>query len=244
MPSIASVFSTPDSLAPEYRITDPVQAAMLAMLLDGRALPAGELGYAASLGAQAAEFHLEKLMRRGLIAIEAEGRHHYYRLAGADVARALRYLAAIASERSCRRKALGPKTRELQFCRSCYDHLAGQVGVALTHALQTRAYLVPATDKQFEITAAGVQWFRGIGIDLEAFGHPRRGLARQCLDWTERSHHLAGPLGAQLMGALCAQGWLRRMKSSRGVELMPKGRRELKAQLGVNLDSLTVALAL
>jgi DNA-binding transcriptional ArsR family regulator len=244
IPAAITVFSSPDISAATYRISNPAQAVMLASLLDGRALPASELAYAASLDTQDAQFHLEKLMVRGLIAIEAAGRHRYYRLASTDVAQALEYLRATEPGRSLRRKALSPKARELQFCRRCYDHLAGRVGVALTHALQTHAYLVAASDKRFEVTAAGAQWFDSIGVDIGTLARSRHGLARQCLDWTERSHHLAGPLGVQLMSALCAQGWLQRMEGSRGVELMPQGRDELQRQLGVNLDSLTVSLAL
>jgi DNA-binding transcriptional ArsR family regulator len=224
LPSFASVASL---------IADPARAAMLIALLDGRALPAGELAFAAGVTAQTASSHLAKLLDGGLIAVEAEGRHRYYRLAGAPVAQALEHLASIRPSEPPRRKALSPQARELRFARCCYDHLAGQIGVAVTTALEERAFLVPADDKKFDVTAAGAAWFRGVGVDVGALRPTRRGLARQCLDWTERRHHLAGPLGSALLGAFCDSGWLRRSRSSRAVQVTPIGRLEMKRQLGV-----------
>jgi DNA-binding transcriptional ArsR family regulator len=224
LPSVAGVASL---------IADPARAAMLIALVDGRALPAGELAYAAGVTAQTASSHLAKLLDGGMVAVESEGRHRYYRLAGAHVAQALEQLAAIRPAEPVKRKALSPQGRELRFARCCYDHLAGQIGVAVTKALEDRGFLVAADDKKFEVTAAGVGWFGGVGVDVTALKPTRRGLARQCLDWTERTHHLAGPLGVAFLGALCDSGWLRRSQRSRIVHVTPKGRLEMKRQLGV-----------
>jgi DNA-binding transcriptional ArsR family regulator len=207
---------------------------MLTALLDGRALPAGELAYASGVTAQTASSHLAKLLAGGLVAVESEGRHRYYRLAGAHVAQAMEQLAVIQPATGVRQKALSPQERQLQFCRCCYDHLAGRLGVALTQALQTHRCICAAADKQFEVTEEGVRWFSGLGLDVGAIKPGRRGLARQCLDWTERQHHLAGPLGVQFMSLLCAKDWLRRAKSSRAVTVTPKGRIALKELLGVD----------
>lgn len=122
----------------------------------------------------------------------------------------------------------------MRFARCCYDHLAGWLGVALTEALTEREFLVAAPDKLFEVTSAGADWFAGAGVDLAALRPTRRGLARQCLDWTERAHHLAGPLGAAFMGAMCESGWLRRAAGSRSVALTPRGQLELKRRLGLD----------
>src|SRR5690606_11137049 len=97
-------------------------------------------------------------------------------------------------------------SRELRFCRTCYGHLAGQMGVAVTGALLERDYIRPADDRQFKLTPAGAAWFETIGLDTATIKPARRGLARQCMDWTERRPHLAGPLGVQLTNRLCAQG--------------------------------------
>jgi DNA-binding transcriptional ArsR family regulator len=198
-------------------IADPARAAILMTLLDGRALPAGELAYASNVTPQTASSHLAKLLAGGLLAVETEGRHRYYRLAGSHVAQALEQLAAIRSPAPVRRRALSPQARELRFCRCCYDHLA---------------------DKQFEVTPVGAEWFATIGLDVDALKPTRRGLARQCLDWTERTHHLAGPLGIGLLRVMCANGWLRRAKHSRAVRVLPKGWRELKRHLDVDTVSI------
>jgi DNA-binding transcriptional ArsR family regulator len=220
-----------------FLIADPARAAMLMALFDGRALPAGELAHAAGVTAQTASAHLAKLLNGGLLACEQQGRHRYYRLTDSHVADAIEQLAAISSVAAVRRRPLNRAAQELRFARCCYDHLAGQLGVAVTQALQQRQLIVAGADKQFELSAAGSDWFAAIGVDVAALKPTRHGLARQCLDWTERSHHLAGPLGVQLMRALCAAGWLRRSASSRAVQVTPKGWAGLKAQLGIDQNS-------
>ncbi|AMO96566.1 bacterial regulatory, arsR family protein [Collimonas fungivorans] len=220
-----------------FLIADPARAAILMALFDGRALPAGELAHAAGVTAQTASAHLAKLLNGGLLACEQQGRHRYYRLTDSHVADAIEQLAAISSVAAVRRRPLNRAAQELRFARCCYDHLAGQLGVAVTQALQQRQLIVAGADKQFELSAAGSDWFAAIGVDVAALKPTRHGLARQCLDWTERSHHLAGPLGVQLMRALCAAGWLRRSASSRAVQVTPKGWAGLKAQLGIDQNS-------
>jgi DNA-binding transcriptional ArsR family regulator len=214
-------------------IADPARAAMLIALLDGRALPAGELAYAAGITAQTASSHLAKLLDGGLLALETEGRHRYYRLAGPQVAQALEQLASLRPAEPIRRKALSPEGRELRFARCCYDHLAGQLGVAATQALVEKRFIVAAEDKKFEVTSQGAAWFGELGLDVKSLKPTRRGLARQCLDWTERSHHLAGPLGVAFLNTLCSAGWVRRSSDSRAVRLTPRGRLALKERLGV-----------
>jgi DNA-binding transcriptional ArsR family regulator len=227
LPSFAGVASL---------MADPARAAMLMALLGGRALPAGELAYAAGVTAQTASSHLAKLLDGGLLSLETEGRHRYYRLAGPHVAQALEHLASIRPAGPVRRRALSPEGRELRFARCCYDHLAGQLGVAATEALVEKRFIVAAEDKKFEVTSEGADWFGELGLDVKALKPTRRGLARQCLDWTERSHHLAGPLGVAFLDKLCAADWLRRSRASRAVQLTPKGRLALKERLGVEAE--------
>ncbi|GAB0119969.1 ArsR/SmtB family transcription factor [Acidisoma sp. 7E03] len=221
-----------------FLIADPARAAMLTRLLDGRAQPAGELAHAAGITAQTASSHLGKLLAGGVLTVESEGRHRYYRLAGPHVALALETLAAIGPAGTVRRRAPSPEAQRLHFARCCYDHLAGRLGVALTQALEARGLLAALPEKRYAVTAEGAAWFARLGLDVGQIKPSRRGLARQCLDWTEREHHLAGPLGTQFMSLLCAQGWLRRTAASRAVEVTPKGRIALKEQLGVDAGSL------
>jgi len=217
-----------------FLIADPARAAMLIALADGRALPAGELAYAAGVTAQTASAHLAKLLDGGLLTVETEGRHRYYRLAGSHVALALEHLAAVRSMGPARRQPLGREGRSLRFARRCYDHLAGQLGVAVTQGLQERGFIASAAEKQFIVTPSGMEWFGSIGLEVAALKPSQRGLVRQCLDWTERRHHLAGPLGVQLMAVLCSSGWLRRSKPSRIIQVTQKGWRELKYHLNID----------
>lgn len=223
----------PGVAAAAQLIADPARANMLMALVDGRARPAGELAYAAGVTPQTASSHLAKLLDGGMLTVETEGRHRYFRLAGAHVAQLLEQLAAIGPQAAVRRKPLSRDARRFCFARCCYDHLAGRLGVAVTRALQERALIVPVPEKRFEVTPEGYDWFAGFGLDVGALRPTRRGLARQCLDWTEREHHLAGPLGVQFLGLLCDKGWLRRSATSRAVEVTPQGWAGLKDRLGV-----------
>lgn len=221
-----------------FLMADPARAAMLMALVGGQALPAGELAYVAGITAQTASSHLAKLLGGGLLAVETQGRHRLFRLASPEVAIALESLAAITPVRDIRSLAPGRHARDLGFARCCYDHLAGQLGVAMTQALQARGVIEPAPDQQFLITASGQAWLAELGLDVTQVKASRRGLARQCLDWTEREHHLAGPLGVQLLNLLCARGWLRRVKASRAIQVTPEGWVGLKEQFGVDQQSL------
>ncbi|CAH2784919.1 MAG: Transcriptional regulator, ArsR family [uncultured Caballeronia sp.] len=149
-----------------FLIADPTRAAMLMALADGRAQPAGELAYAAGVTAQTASSHLAKLLAGGLLSVETQGRHRYYRLAGSHVTLVLENLASIAPSGPVRRMPRSREAQDLQFARCCYDHLAGGLGVAVTQALQDRALVVATDDKQFDATPAGVEWFNSMGLDM------------------------------------------------------------------------------
>jgi len=213
-------------------IADPSRAAMLSVLLDGRALPAGELAAAADITAQTASSHLSKLLEAGLVACESQGRHRYYRLADARVAEALEHLAGLNRPHAPRTKPVDP---QLRFARRCYDHLAGRLGVAVTDALTMNEFIRGAGNKQFEITREGTRWFASVGVQLDTL-RSSRGVARQCLDWTERRHHLAGPLGVRLLAAMCEHDWLRRSRSSRCVIVTAQGATALRRELGMKIN--------
>ncbi|HTR08471.1 MAG TPA: winged helix-turn-helix domain-containing protein [Paraburkholderia sp.] len=224
--------------ATAFLIADPARASMLMALADGRALPAGELAYAAGVTAQTASSHLAKLLDGGLLAVEKEGRHRYYRLADAQVATLLENLAAIGARAPVRHKPPGREAQKLRFARCCYDHLAGQVGVAITRRLTEAGLITAEADKRFAVTPAGAAWFGELGLDVTALKPGRHGVARQCLDWTERRHHLAGPLGVAFLALLCERGWLRRTPASRAVQVTPRGWIDLRERLGLTPESL------
>ena len=223
--------------SPAALIGDPGRAAMLQALQDGRAHPAGALAWAAGLSAQAASNHLAKLVDGGLVSVEREGRHRYYRLANAEVAHVLEALAVLAAPVRSLEQPRSPLARALRDGRCCYGHLAGRLGIAVTDALLDRDLIRPAADKLYEVTPTGRAWFEDLGLDLAAL-RSKRGAARQCLDWTERRHHLAGPLGVALLSRMVALGWIETAAGSRAARLTTLGREEVRARLGVDLEAV------
>jgi DNA-binding transcriptional ArsR family regulator/DNA-binding PadR family transcriptional regulator len=228
---------------PAALIGDPVRAAMLSALCDGRAQPATALAYAARVTPQSASNHLTKLLEGGLLAVESEGRHRYYRLATPDVAAALEALACVAPAVRSLDAPLTREGRSLRFGRSCYDHLAGRLGVAITTQLEARRYLVPSDEqsKRYSVTTEGRQWFAGLGIDVDLIKPHAKGVARRCLDWTERRHHLAGPLGVALLSRLVELKWACRDGASRAVSVTPQGAAELQRRLEIDTIALQQA---
>lgn len=218
-------------------IAEPARTAMLIALIDGRALPAGELAQASSVTPATASAHLAKLLEGGLLSVETEGRHRYYRLAGPHVAEALEHLAAIRPPGPVRRKAQTTQAKAFCFARCCYNHLAGKLGVGVARALQERDILRPVPIKVYEITPKGREWFSALGVDVEGTPRPRAP-ARQCLDWTERTHHVAGPVGVRMLEAFCRNDWLRREAGSRAMRLTPVGRTAFREVVGVRVEEL------
>lgn len=211
-------------------LAEPARAAMLLALADGTARPAGELAQAAGVGAPTASAHLKRLLEGGLLAVQVQGRHRYYRLAGDDVAG---WLEALATPR--RPAAIAPPTADaaLRRARSCYRHLAGQLGVALCAGLLERGHLATASEG-LVLQAAGADALARAGLDPDAVARLPALRGRGCLDWTERRLHVGGPLGVALTGALLEAGWLR--QAPRGRALLPtaEGLRRF-AGLGVRL---------
>lgn len=228
------MFAEPNISSTAAMLADPTRLQMLIALMDGRALPAGELACCAGISAQTASAHLRKLVDSGFLGVETEGRHRYYRIVGGHVVEAIEHLSAIRPPGPVKRKAQSPRARELQFARRCYDHLAGRLGVVVTRRLQERGFLVEAPGKRFDVTAAGMAWFADLGLDVRTVKPTPRGLARPCLDWTERFHHLGGPLGVRFLEVLCEKDWLRRQRGSRAVCLTPRGRHELLRRLHID----------
>lgn len=218
-------------------IGEPARAAMLDALLGGQALAAGELSRVAQVSAATASEHLSRLREGGLVEMVAAGRHRYYRLANADVARALEVLALISPRTPIRSLRQSRSAAALAVARTCYDHLAGQVGVALHDALVTKGSLVPDGER-YLLTEAGSALLDEIGVARDGLGRQgsRRPFARPCLDFTERRPHLAGALGAALCERLLADGWLiRRATGQRPLQVTPRGRESLSTHFGITL---------
>ncbi|KIL39142.1 ArsR family transcriptional regulator [Gordoniibacillus kamchatkensis] len=213
-------------------IGEPSRIAMLVSLLGGKALPAGELAGAARISPQTASSHLAKLVEGGLIIQESYGRHKYFRLAGSEVAHALEALQAIAPAKPVRSLRESDRLKALQYARTCYDHLAGQVGVALTDKL-LELKLLEKSGEEFVLNASGKMKLQAIGVGVEENAKSRRHFARPCLDWSERRHHLAGSLGAALTRRLFELGWIEKLPGNRAVRVTDTGWEGLSEQFGM-----------
>lgn len=199
-------------------IGDPTRATVLWTLLDGRAYTATELALAAAASPQNISMHLNKLLQADLLRVEAQGRHRYYTFSRKEVAYAVEALANLIPEKK--------KTAEtpVKYCRTCYDHLAGKIGVDIADSL-LRQKLITV---DFELTKKGAQWMQQtMQIDITTLRAQRRIFSRPCLDWSERRYHLAGAVGAALLDHMLAADWLRRTKNSRAIVITATGRQQL-----------------
>ena len=217
---------------------DPARAGMLHALMDGRALTASELARVANITPQTASVHLARMASAGLLHVEKQGRHRYHRLASPAVARMMESIMQVAAGVEGMRPApvTGPRDAALRAARTCYDHLAGNLGVALADALVSGGQ-VELMEDAGQVTENGITLFRRIGIDVVALstgrGKTARVLCRPCLDWSERRPHLAGALGAALCALSFEKGWIRRIEGTRAVAVTPKGQRVFRETIGM-----------
>jgi DNA-binding transcriptional ArsR family regulator len=223
-------------------IGEPARATMLLALLGGQALPAGELAARARVTPQTASAHLARLVGGGLLEVRSSGRHRYYRLSGPEVGAALEALLRVAPAGAVRSLRQSEEARALRAARTCYDHLAGALGVALTRRLLALGLLAQEGER-YRVTAEGAAWLASWGIDLAALERGRRAVARACLDWSERHDHLAGALGAALAAKLFERGWIARVPGGRAVRLTAAGQAGLRRELGLVPDAPLAAAA-
>ncbi len=220
-------------------LANPGRCRILFALADGRALPASRLATEAGVAPSTASVHLAKLVQGGLIIAVPppphHGRYHFFQLAGPEVAGVLEGIARIAPPTPIRSLRDGTRAAAMRMARTCYDHLAGRLGAALTAALIERRVLAHR-DGTYRLTDQGEDWLVEFGIDLPALRTRRRPLIHSCIDWTEQRPHLSGALGAALLERLFEHGWLRRSPASRAIHLTEEGRASLKSRFGLTLD--------
>lgn len=214
-------------------LADPARAAMLQALMGGEALTAGELAKVAGITAPTASAHLSRLAEGGLVAVHAQGRHRYHRVATDDVARAIEGMMGLAAVASPRAPWRGGET--LRQARTCWDHFAGRLGVAIHAAL--RPDLEPVAGG-WALSDTGARRLRAVGVDLDR-AHTAANFCRDCMDWSERRPHLGGGLARGIAETCFAQGWVRRAPgdglSRRCVNVTPEGARVLRETLRVTL---------
>jgi DNA-binding transcriptional ArsR family regulator len=211
---------------------DSARALMLDALMDGEAHSAGELAARARIAASTCSGHLRRLSDGGLVLCETSGRRRLYRLASADVAEALEALGRLARPSALRSLAAANRNEALGTARTCYDHLAGRFGVAVTDALLRRGALV-LEDGSFRVSARGCTMLEELGVDVAAARGQRRAFARSCIDWSERRPHLAGSLGAAMLAAFLEHGWVRRCATDRALAVTAHGRAQGLIHLGL-----------
>lgn len=207
---------------------------MLEALFDGRSWSANELASCAGVTPQTASVHLHKLVEGGLLRVDSQGRHRYFSLASTDVADALEALVILATHRAVRPGLCSLQREPLRQARTCYDHLAGRLGVSLVESLVNKRCLDEGDDA-YAITNDGRRFFSELGVDVEAARRRRRAFARKCMDWSEARCHLGGALGAALTDRLFDLDWLRQVPKSRAITITPNGRRNLR-KLGLAPD--------
>lgn len=205
-------------------IGDPARANMLAALMDGRAQTATELAIAAGVAPSTASGHLAKLVEGELLTVLPNGRHRYYRLASAGVARVIENLMVLAVDGPPRHRPQSRCDAAMARARTCYDHLAGKLGVELAGSLAGRG-LVVLSEESGLVTDAGRAFFAELGINSDGMRETRRALCRPCLDWSERRWHIGGALGAALASRFFEVGWTDRQKNGRAVTITPAGQR-------------------
>jgi DNA-binding transcriptional ArsR family regulator len=216
-------------------ICEPARAKMLWNLLDGRAYTAGELAIAADISPTSASNHLAKLLEADLLKVESQGRHRYFSFSRPEVAYVVESLANLANQQTDKIRSREETVKTgVKYCRSCYDHLAGQVGVQMTDAFEHKNWITK--DGSFYlVNETGWKHLKALNISENDLTAKRRPVAKQCLDWSERRPHLAGQLGALVLNRMLEKQWFRKVQFSRELILTDKGRLELYDLLDIRV---------
>ncbi len=201
---------------------DPTRSDVLTALMTGRSLTATELSNLANVSKQTMSGHLAKLLKARLVIVDPQGRHRYFRLAGEDIAQLIESLMGVAYRTGSVRLVSSPRDPAMRKARVCYDHLAGECGVMMHDALWRMQVFAPAPEG-LALNRRGVEWFRQLGIDAREIARQRRAFCRPCLDWSERRQHLAGALGAAILGRIFELRWAKRHGGSRIVTFSTSG---------------------
>ncbi|WLD94699.1 helix-turn-helix transcriptional regulator [Alkalihalobacillus sp. AL-G] len=215
-------------------LNDASRAAILDLLMDGKPHPASELALFAKIKPQTASFHLNKMLEIGIVSVERHGRHRYYKLTNNDVACLIESLYSVSPQSKPNSFNEARERKQIEYARTCYDHLAGFVGVQVTDALSKKGY-IEKMELDFIVTQTGENFFENLDIDIDFHESKRRSFARCCLDWSERQHHLAGSLGNALLESMFDRNWIKRIPKTRAIEVTSTGKSELKELLSIEL---------
>jgi DNA-binding transcriptional ArsR family regulator len=207
-------------------IGDPTRAVIMWTLLDGKAFTATELAIIANTSPQNISMHLAKLVQADLLCVEKQGRHKYYRFSNKEIAYAIEAMANLIPHSAIPKKNSAEKHSPIKHCRTCYDHLAGKIGVAVTDSLLEQKIIID-NNNAFEISLKGEKWFSDFGINVDEVKKQRRLFLKPCLDWSERRNHIAGSLATSIFDKMVSNDWLRKTNHSRAIIITGKGEKEL-----------------
>ena len=212
-------------------IAEPARTRMLYYLMDGRARTSTELAAVADVSPATASVHLAKLKAQRLVSMQAQGRHRYYSIESPSVAAALETLSVLTGLTHAPFVSSAPA--HLTIARTCYDHMAGKLAVAIHDRFRMLGWLRPSSTDQYDIEPAASEVLRTLGVEVEALRRMRRRFAYACLDWSERRPHIGGALGAALLGVALKRKWVTREIDTRALRLTRAGRRELSSRFGI-----------
>ena len=224
-----------DIAAAAALLAEPARAVFVTAVIADGALPVTDLADRARIAPSTASEHLRRLVAGGFLSSEKRGRHRYYRLADPAVAAAVEALALVAPQPPVRSLREATRSELLRDARTCYDHLAGRIGVALAQSLERQSVLVRRSG-DYALGPQAAARLEALGVDLAALERPRRPVVRGCLDWSERELHVAGALGAALADRFFELGWIRRREGNRSVEVTAHGRAGFSSELGIEHD--------
>lgn len=228
---------TPNIASIATLISEPSRAAMLTALLDGRFHPASSLAYIAGVKPQTASFHLKKMKESNVIRVERHGRHRYYGLMNHEIAAILESFLSVAPNIEIKSFKQATQDKAIRYARTCYDHLAGQLGVKITDSLLNNEYLENNEDS-FIVTQKGEKFFAELKIDLQEVRKKRRTYISKCLDWSERRHHISGAVGNALLERLLELQWLSRHPDTRAIKITKEGEKNIQKIFGITLEPL------
>jgi DNA-binding transcriptional ArsR family regulator len=238
----------PDVSAIAAHFAEPARARMLAALMGGKALPAGELAFHANVSPPTASNHLRRLLDAGLLEVQTQGRHRYYRLSCPEIAAAIEALWSVLPRTRPRGDRDGdgdaprgvPADPAFTMLRRCHSHLAGSLAVSFLDRLVSRGFLLTQSGRACRVTPSGVEWFTWLGIPARVLDErdaraDRAARARRCLDWTARRDHLGGPLGVAVLRRFVELQWIAPVRDSRAMRVTIAGRVELERRLGLTV---------
>tara|TARA_R110000744_G_scaffold181026_2_gene300020 strand:+ start:645 stop:1328 length:684 start_codon:yes stop_codon:yes gene_type:complete len=215
-------------------LCEPSRAKIVWKLLDGRAYTASELALVSGLSATSVSNHLSKLLNGEIVKVDVQGRHRYYSFANSEVAYVVESMANLSNQKLTSKVDNQLSKNDVKYCRTCYDHLAGKVGVLIADKLVSKK-IIELREKSYVVTENGNKFFSDFDLDLTELQEQRRYFAKACLDWSERKYHLAGSLGNALLKKMLELDWVRRTKNSRAIVITSVGRSGIRDKFGIEL---------